>query len=103
MGRASQPQLEGRTMLGDKIWQDQVDRVVERAAIRISNELEKMIGSLPKDAAPQMAMELLGLRMIERQPQLVAWLDLQSDEAQAALPLAIFFEELRLRKGQAKP
>ena len=44
-------------MLGDQKWHDRVDRVVERAADRISKELEKMVGALRQDAAPQMAME----------------------------------------------
>ena len=55
-------------MLGDQKWHDRVDRVVERAADRISKELEKMVGALHQDAAPQMAMELLGRRLIGRSP-----------------------------------
>ena len=52
-------------MLGDQKWHDRVDRVVERAADRISKELEKMVGALHQDAAPQMAMELLGRGLFE--------------------------------------
>jgi hypothetical protein len=82
-------------MLGDQKWHDRVDRVVERAADRISKELEKMVGALHQDAAPQMAMELLGRRLIERQPQLLAWLELQSKEAQADMLLAQFCADRR--------
>ena len=89
-------------MLGDQKWHDRVDRVVERAAERISNELEKMVGSLPEDAASQMAMGLLGRRLIERQPQLIAWLELQSKEAQADMLLSLFCADRRRRRAIQK-
>jgi hypothetical protein len=47
-----------------------------------------MVDALHQDAAPQNALELLGRRLIERQPQLIAWLELQSKEAQADMLLA---------------
>ena len=47
---------------------EQIDRVVELTASRISAALDKMADDLPEDAAPQMALELVVRKLEELQP-----------------------------------
>jgi hypothetical protein len=81
---------------------NRVYRTVDRAAQRISNELEELIAKLPEWAAPQMAMALLALEITRRQPTLVHWLT-QTEEAKeglAHLPLEKILEARRTRKAR---
>jgi hypothetical protein len=63
-----------------------VDQAVNRAADRISDELEKLVGRLPEWAAPQAAMAMLAEALANKQPQLMHWMT-QTDEARESLAL----------------
>jgi len=52
--------------------QMQVDRATDRAAAQISLALDKMVGSLPEGAAPQMAFEVVVRKLVMLQPWFMA-------------------------------
>ena len=48
-----------------------VERIVVRTATTVSAALDRMVYSLPEDAAPQMAVELVVRDLTARQPRLM--------------------------------
>jgi hypothetical protein len=48
---------------------DKADRIINRAAVRISTELNRMVADLPEEAASQMALELVIVTLADLQPE----------------------------------
>lgn len=54
--------------MGSSPWHKAVDRETRRTAKEISAALDKMVGRLPKGAAPQMSIELVVRELAGKQP-----------------------------------
>jgi hypothetical protein len=52
-------------------WRREIDKAVERAATTISNAVDQMVNTLPRNAKPQEAMGLLVEQLSITQPALV--------------------------------
>jgi hypothetical protein len=48
---------------------DKADRIINRATVRISTELNRMVADLPEEAASQMALELVIVTLADLQPE----------------------------------
>jgi hypothetical protein len=48
---------------------DKADRIINRTAVRISTELNRMVADLPEETAYQMALELVIVTLADLQPE----------------------------------
>lgn len=65
-GTAGEGEVAGMSKPGSDRWSRETDRIVQRTAKKISAAFDEMVASLPEDAAPQMALELVVSELVPR-------------------------------------
>ena len=70
-------------MLSDREW-ERIDATIDTAASEILTALERMLAALPEEAAPAIAMERLGAKLVAEEPHLIKWM-IENEEVKALL------------------